>query len=365
MPRKKKDPTDVSRETIVEPVENDAKKSGKEAKIREVVGIGAVPAEARSFGLSRVVKDGRENTGYEPMFISTEDGVENRYFPITCLSTAWIRDKFGPGRYRVTMRDENGKPRFGHRTVGVLGAKDEKAATPEKRPPPRTPAELELERERMKLDFEMQTLKDRAAMQDRFFTEMKELLLSSRPQATPAPPVDVKAEVDRALADERRYNELQTKLAVIEATGFDDEDDDKPARAPKLTDMEKTLGTVKGILELAQPLLANPLISNALQLLAAPYLEKLALQAQTKIAEAHTEHEAKRAPRKAPVAPTEEAKTEAPKEPIEGTIDPPAPKPSRTRKRVASKRANGAPVRRNVPLRVVPDPTPPPTETGA
>lgn len=363
MPRRKRGTEDVSRETIVEPLENDAKPSKKGVGIREVVGIGAVPAEAKSFAISRVVKDGRENTGFEPMFIPTDDGVENRYFPISCLSTLWIREKFGPGRYRVTMRDESGRPRFGHRTVGVMSSKEEaKAAPTEKRPSPRTPAELELELARLRLETEQASLKERREMQDRFFSEMKDLLLSARPQAAAPPAVDVKAEVERAIADERRYNELQTKLAVIEATGFEDDDDDKPARAPKLTDMEKTLGTVKGILELAQPLLANPLISNALQLLAAPYLERLALQAQEKIAVAHDEH-SKRGKKPTQAKPAEETPPSEETPVVDGVIEPPAPKPSATRKR-ASARTNGAAVRRKVPLRIVPDPPPTPPTPG-
>jgi hypothetical protein len=368
---RKKAPALDSRETLVEPLDEIAEKPRGSAKIRDVIGVGAVSQDAKTFTISRIVKDGRERTGFEPLFIATEDGIENRHFPISMLSTAWIREKFGPGRYRVTMRDELGKPRFGHRIVGVMSSKEEEAKV-EKRPPPRTPEELELERERMKLEFEMQTLKERRDMQDRFFTEMKDLLLSARPQPATAAPVDVRAEVDRALAEERRYSELQTKLAVMEATGFED-DDETPARAPKLTDMEKTLGTVKGILELAQPLLSNPLISNALQLLAAPYLEKLALSAQEKIAVAHEESAKRKQKPETPEKKIETAPSGAPPHKVvEGTIEPPAPAPSAARKRGRPAKANGAngsPVRRKVHLRAVPDAPPeaptPPTDTGA
>ena len=60
--------------------------------------FGSLPATATHFGVRRRNQFGK----FEPVFGVSADGqAEVREWPLSLLSVAWIREHFGPGRYRV------------------------------------------------------------------------------------------------------------------------------------------------------------------------------------------------------------------------------------------------------------------------
>lgn len=291
------------------------------------------------------------------MVIAGDDGIEARYFPIANLNLPWIRETWGPGSYKITMRDALGKPRFGHRTVGVRAPKDAPQAAPEApAQAPRTEAELALEQKRLELQYQQKSLEAEAARQQHFFTEMKELLL--RAQQPAAPPGLSKADLEATLARERETSskiaELQTKLAVAEVTGSAEDDgggEDGWA--------DSILSVMEGVNTLcANPHLGphiSPFVAAFIAQAGAPLLESMAEAQEGRVKKREAKQKAAEAEAKA-VAEAEEARklaedeasriaAEAAKAQESATAAPPPRKARARRSRVR----NGAAPKESIP----------------